>query len=72
MLRFRVNKNARMTVSLLASAAFIGLAIWGWGLPVETAIRFFIICLTALVAIVVSAALVGLAVSAIRTRLNKS
>lgn len=44
---------------MLASASFLMLAVWGWELPVETVIQFFVFCLGFLLVIVAAAALAG-------------
>lgn len=59
LIKFRLKKRARMTASMLASAAFIGLAVWGWNLPLSTVIAFFVICMVCLGIIVLLAAGVG-------------
>lgn len=45
-----------MTASMAASACFIGLAVWGWDLPVTAVISFLVICVVFLAAIVLAAA----------------
>ncbi len=52
--------------SLIASMAFICLAIWGWGLPVRTALGFLLICLIFLLLIVAFAALLGWLIGKVR------
>lgn len=52
MIKFRIRSRARLWLNLAASAAFIALAIYGWELPVETAIVFLVICVVFLVAII--------------------
>lgn len=51
-MKFRVKKNTRLGVSLLVSAAFIALAVFGWGLPIATAALFLLIC-TGFLAVIV-------------------
>ena len=52
MIKFRIRNRARLWLNLAASGAFIALAIYGWELPVETAIVFLVICVVFLVAII--------------------
>lgn len=52
MIKFRIRSRSRLWLNLAASAAFIALAIYGWDLPVETAIVFLVICVGFLVAII--------------------
>lgn len=52
LIKFRIRKRARLWFNIAASAAFIALAIYGWGLTVETAVGFLVICLGFLVAII--------------------
>ncbi|MBC6906770.1 hypothetical protein DWB84_15065 [Saccharophagus sp. K07] len=52
MIKFRIRNRARIWMNLVASGAFIALAIYGWDLPVETAIAFLVICIVFLLAIV--------------------
>lgn len=52
MIKFRIRSRSRLWLNLTASAAFIALAIYGWDLPVETAIVFLAICVLFLVAII--------------------
>lgn len=51
MIKFRIRSRTRLWMNLAASAAFIALAIYGWDLPVETAIGFLVICVVFLLAI---------------------
>lgn len=52
MIKFRIRNRARIWMNLVASGAFIALAIYGWDLPVETAIAFLVICIVFLLVIV--------------------
>lgn len=52
MIKFRIRSRARLWFNIAASAAFIALAIYGWGLTVETALIFLVICIVFLVAII--------------------
>ena len=52
MIKFRIRSRARLWLNLVASGAFIALAIYGWELPIETAIVFLVICVLFLVAII--------------------
>lgn len=58
-IKLRVSKRTRLISHILASAAFIGLFIWGWGLEVKTAITYFVICAAFLVAILCVAAVLA-------------
>lgn len=57
--RIRISKKTRFASHLLASAGFIALFIWGWGLEVGTALAYLIICIAFLVAIIAVAAILG-------------
>ncbi len=59
MIRVKFKTRSRVLASLIASMAFICLAIWGWGLPVSTVLVFLLICLFFLLLIVAFAALLG-------------
>lgn len=59
MIRIKFKQRSRVLASLIASLAFICLAIWGWGLPVSTALGFLLICVTFLLLIVLLAAVLG-------------
>jgi hypothetical protein len=52
LIKFRIRSRTRLWLNLAASAAFIALAIYGWDLPVETAIGFLVICVVFLTAII--------------------
>lgn len=52
MIKFRIRSRSRLWLNLAASAAFIALAIYGWDLPVETAIVFLVLCVLFLVGII--------------------
>jgi len=52
LIKFRIRSRARLWLNLVASGAFIALAIYGWELPIETAIVFLVICVLFLVAII--------------------
>ncbi len=67
MIKFRIRSRARLWLNLAASAAFIALAIYGWELPVETAIVFLVICVVFLVAIIA----LGMAAGWLLRRLRK-
>lgn len=67
MIRFKIKKRSRFTASMVACGCFIALAIWGWDLPVSTALSFFLICLTALALIIGIAAGLGWLLFKLRT-----
>lgn len=66
--RFRIKKRARLLSSMIASAAFIGLAIYGWGLPISTALAFLVICMVFLLGIVALALVSGWLLRLVRQR----
>lgn len=47
-----------LITSLLACMAFIFMAIFGWDLPVESALKFLVFCVVLLVVIILAAFLV--------------
>lgn len=54
----RIRKtHPSMAVALLASLAFIALAVWGWNLPLGTVFQFLLICLVLIVVLIAAAAL---------------
>lgn len=57
MVRFKLNKSARLKASLIACAGFLVLAVWGWDLPVATLLMFLLISLGGLLIILALAAL---------------
>lgn len=57
MVRFKLNKSARLKASLIACAGFLVLAVWGWDLPVVTLLMFFLISVAGLLIILALAAL---------------
>lgn len=67
-MRFKINKRARLSASMLASGAFIALAIWGWGLSIGTALSFLVICLLSLALLVGLAAALGWLLHRLRNR----
>jgi high-affinity Fe2+/Pb2+ permease len=67
-IRFRIKKRARLWASMTASASFIGLAIYGWGLPISTAAAFLVICVLFLAGIVGLAVLSGWLLRKLRQR----
>lgn len=58
-MKFRIRGRSRLWLNLVASGAFIVLAIYGWDLPVETAIVFLVICVLSLLAIIGLGVLAG-------------
>lgn len=60
MVRFKLNKSARLKASLIACAGFLALAVWGWDLPVATLLMFLLISLAGLLIILALAALAAL------------
>lgn len=67
-MRFRIKKRARLWGSMTASAAFIGLAIYGWGLSVSTALAFLAICVLFLLGIIAVALISGGLLRLVRRR----
>ncbi len=65
-MKFKVDKRARFTSSMVAGVAIIALAVWGWGLPITTVVTFFVICLGFLVVIIGVAALLGYVIKRLR------
>lgn len=65
-MRFKIDKSTRFKSSMLAGACIIGLSVWGWGLPIESVIVFFLLCLCFLAVIVSFAALFGWALRRLR------
>lgn len=57
--RFVIKKRTRITASLLASACFVALAVWGWGLPLSSVLMFTLILLGFLAVIITLAAAVA-------------
>ena len=47
--------GSAMAVALLASFAFMALAIWGWGVPLETVGQFFLISVVLIVGVMLAA-----------------
>lgn len=47
--------GSAMAVALLASFAFMALAIWGWGVPLKTVGQFFLISLVLIVGVMLAA-----------------
>lgn len=52
LIKFRIRNRARLWLNIAASGAFIVLAIYGWGLTLEAAISFLVICVAFLVVII--------------------
>jgi hypothetical protein len=67
-IRFRFKKRARLLSSMIASAAFIGLAIYGWGLPISDALAFLVLCVVFLLVIVALALVSGWLLRWVRQR----
>lgn len=66
--RLRISKRTRFLSHLMASVAFIGLFIWGWGLSVDEATLYLLICVACVVGLVGVAAILGLLLRLIRSR----
>lgn len=49
--------HTSMSIALLASLAFIALAMWGWDLPAQTVLTFLWICLVLVLVVIAAAAL---------------
>ncbi|MGH1373463.1 MAG: hypothetical protein ACRBBW_15595 [Cellvibrionaceae bacterium] len=47
--------GSAIAVALLASAAFLALAIWGWGVPLSTVGQFFLISLVLIAGLMLAA-----------------
>ncbi len=54
---FSKNRKPRsaIAVALLASLAFMALAVWGWGMPLEKVGQFFLISMALIVCVMVAA-----------------
>lgn len=52
--RFKKQKSA-LGVSMIGCLAFIGLAIWGWDLPIETALSYALISAILMMVIIIAA-----------------
>jgi hypothetical protein len=73
-MKFKLSKRARINSNLFAGAMFIGLAVYGFELPVTTVLAYLAICVSFLVVTVLTASGLGWAISRIRSRkvrLNK-
>lgn len=66
--RLRVSKRTRFLSHILASVAFIGLFIWGWGLSIDDATLYLLISVGCVVSLVGVAAILGLLLRLIRSR----
>ncbi|GAB3106349.1 hypothetical protein G8770_07975 [Aestuariicella hydrocarbonica] len=52
----RKNKSrSAASVAVLASLAFLALAVWGWDVPLETLSQFFLISLVLILGLMVAA-----------------
>ncbi|MAZ88069.1 MAG: hypothetical protein CL693_10510 [Cellvibrionaceae bacterium] len=47
--------KSAIAVALLASLAFMALAVWGWGMPLEKVGQFFLISMALIVCVMVAA-----------------
>lgn len=54
---FSKNRKPRSTiaVAMLASLAFMALAVWGWGMPLETVGQFFLISVVLIAGLMIAA-----------------
>lgn len=52
-------KNRGLAINMIACAAFLALAVYGWGLPVADLLRYFWILVVCLVIVVGLAVLAG-------------
>lgn len=60
MIRWRaVFKNRGFTINMLACAAFLCLAVYGWGLPVRDLLSFLLVALGCLLVIIAFAGAAG-------------
>ncbi len=65
----RIKKQqSALAVSLLGSLAFIGLAIWGWNLPIETALNFVLISAILMMLVMMAAFVTAWLMSKFRNR----
>tara|TARA_B100000768_G_C11061624_1_gene282698 strand:+ start:7 stop:219 length:213 start_codon:yes stop_codon:yes gene_type:complete len=65
----RIKKQqSALAVSLLGSLAFIGLAIWGWNLPIETALSFVLISAILMMLVMMAAFVTAWLMSKFRNR----
>jgi ABC-type antimicrobial peptide transport system permease subunit len=65
----RIKKQqSALAVSLLGSLAFIGLAIWGWNLPIETALSFVLISAILMMLVMMAAFVTAWLMSKYRNR----
>jgi len=65
--RFKKQKSA-LAVSLLGSLAFIALAIWGWALPLETALNYLLISAVLMMVVMIAAFISAWLLSLLRDR----
>ncbi len=49
--------GSAIAVALMASLAFMALAIWGWGVPLATVGQFFLISLVLMIGLMLAAVL---------------
>ncbi|WP_317929239.1 hypothetical protein [Halioxenophilus sp. WMMB6] len=59
-LQFKIKRRSKVFVGVLSGAAFIALAIWGWGVPIHRVASFFVICMLFLALIIIIAMIGGL------------
>jgi quinol-cytochrome oxidoreductase complex cytochrome b subunit len=65
----RIKKQqSALAVSLLGSFAFIVLAIWGWNLPIETALNFVLISAILMMLVMMAAFVTAWLMSKFRNR----
>lgn len=58
MLFFKRRKaRSAVFIAILASLSFLALAVWGWGMPLETVGKFFFISLVLILALMLAAVL---------------
>lgn len=68
----KFKRTTTTLVGVFALASFLGLAVWGWGVPAYAIRNFFLICVLFLLLILIIAAVTGLLVLLLRKLKNSS
>lgn len=68
MIKVKFKRRSRLMVSLIASAGFLALAVWGWDMPLSELLLFAALCIGFLLILVGAAALFGYLLSRRRAR----